>query len=83
MQVNETSWIVGFVVGGVVVLVVVAVVLTIIKLATDIRDAAVRIIGDLERAEAATAPLWQVDTTRQVAIDTLAAARRAGDALPR
>ncbi|MDX1658009.1 MAG: hypothetical protein R3343_04245 [Nitriliruptorales bacterium] len=80
---NETSWIVGFVVGGVVVVIVVAVVLTIIKLATDIRDVARDIVGDLERAQAGTAPLWEVRTTNQVAGDINLAARRARELLER
>lgn len=79
MPIDETSWIVGFVVAGVVVLIVAVVVLVIIKLATDIRDSAVRIIGDLERARDGTAPLWEVRTTNEVAgqiIEGASGARR-------
>lgn len=78
---NETSWIIGFVIAAVVVVVVVAVAVTIIKLATDIRDLARGIVGDLRRAEDATAPLWKVGTTNQVAEDILITARKAGDLL--
>lgn len=78
---NTTSWIVGFAVGGAIVVVVVIVALTIIKLATDIRDTAGRIVGELHRAKGATDPLWEVRATNQVAGDALIAARRAGDLL--
>ncbi|MDX1659609.1 MAG: hypothetical protein R3343_12370 [Nitriliruptorales bacterium] len=80
---NETSWVVGFIVGGVVVVIVVAVALTIIKLATDIRDVARGIVDDLGRAQSGTAPLWEVRTTNQVAADINLAARRARELLER
>ncbi|MDX1619488.1 MAG: hypothetical protein R3320_00755 [Nitriliruptorales bacterium] len=78
---NETSWIVGYVVAGVVVVIVVLVALAIIKLATDIRDLARQVVGDLERAEAGTAPLWHVGTTNQAAEDILLLTQRARERL--
>lgn len=74
---NETSWIVGYIVAGVVVVIVVLVALAIIKLATDIRDLARGVVGDLQRAQDGTEPLWQVGTTNQAAEDILLLAERA------
>jgi hypothetical protein len=70
------GWALAFSIGGVVVVVVVLVVLTIIWLASRIRDQTDRAVQQLVRAEAATAPLWEVRTTVTTAEGILAAARR-------
>lgn len=66
MDVDTTTWTVGFVVGGVVVVIVVAVVLAIIFTATRIRDQVGEIVAALVDARDHTAPLWAVDTTRRL-----------------
>lgn len=60
MEVDSTTWIVGFVVAGVVVVIVVAVVLAITFYATKIRDQVAEVVSALQAAEANTAPLWDV-----------------------
>lgn len=60
MEVDTTTWIVGFAIGGVVVVVVVAVVLAITFYATRIRDQVAEIVSALQEAETNTAPLWNV-----------------------
>jgi hypothetical protein len=70
------GWTLGFTIGAIVVVVVVLVVLAIVWLATRIRDQTGRAVQQLVRAEAATAPLWEVRTTVTTAEGILAAARR-------
>lgn len=77
MQMDTTTWTVGFVVGAVVVVIVVAVVLAIIATATRIRDQVHDIVAALVEARTHTAPLWTVETTRNVGSDVLDLARDA------
>ncbi|MBW3664710.1 MAG: hypothetical protein KY469_16550 [Actinobacteria bacterium] len=60
MEVDTTTWIVGFAIGGAVVVIVVAVVLAITFYATRIRDQVAEIVSALQHAETNTAPLWNV-----------------------
>lgn len=66
MEVDTTTWTVGFVIAGVVVVIVVAVVLAIIALATRIRDQVGDIISALQDAESRTDALWDAQTTLRV-----------------
>jgi hypothetical protein len=66
MEVDTTSWTVGFIIAGLIVVVVAAVVLAIITLATRIRDQVIDIVAALHDAEANTAALWQTHTTVRV-----------------
>lgn len=66
MEVDTTTWTVGFAIAGLVVVVVVAVVLGIIALATRIRDQVGNIVAALQDAEARTDALWDVQTTLHV-----------------
>jgi hypothetical protein len=63
MEVDTTTWTVGFVIAGVVVVVVVAVVLGIIAFATRIRNQVRHIIAALRDAESNTDALWEAHTT--------------------
>lgn len=83
MEVDTTTWTVGFVVGAVVVVIVVAVVVAIIATATRIRDQVHDIIAALVDARTNTAPLWTVETTRNVGSDVLDLARDARHRLER
>lgn len=69
MEVDTTTWVVGFVTGGVVVVVVVAVLLAIIVTATRIRDQVGEIVAALADARDHTASLWAVESTRTVGRD--------------
>lgn len=60
MEVDSTTWIVGFAIASVVVVIVVSVVLAITAYATRIRDQVAEIVSGLRAAEINTAPLWNV-----------------------
>lgn len=77
MEIDTTTWTVGFAIGGLVVVVVVAVVLAITAYATRIRDQVGSIIAALTEAEANTDPLWNVMDTNHAAQDILLAAQQA------
>lgn len=83
MDVDTTTWTVGFVVGGVVVVIVVAVVLAIIFTANRVRDQVGEIVAALVDARDHTAPLWAVDTTRRVGWDVHHLAQQARHRLER
>lgn len=76
MEVDTTTWIVGFAIGGVVVVIVVAVVLAITAYAKRIRDQVGQIVEALTEAEANTDPLWNVMDTNHAAQDILLAAEQ-------
>lgn len=63
MEVDTTTWTVGFIVAGVIVAIVVAVVLAIIAFATRIRNQVHDIIAALREARSNTDALWEVHTT--------------------
>lgn len=75
MNVDVTTWTVGFIVGGVVAIVVVVVVLAITATARRIRNQVQEIVDALAEARTNTAPLWAVETTRHVAADVVDLAR--------
>lgn len=77
MEVDTTTWIVGFAIGGVVVVIVVAVVLAITSYAARIRDQVGLIVAALGEAEANTDPLWDVMDTNHVGQDIVLAAEQA------
>lgn len=83
MEVDTTTWVVGFVVGAVVVVVVVAVVLAIIVTAARIRDQVGEIVAALADARDHTAPLWAVESTRNVGSDVRDLAQEARHRLQR
>lgn len=76
MEIDTTTWIVGFAIGAVVVVIVVAVVLAITAYATRIRDQVGLIVEALSDAETNTDPLWNVMDTNRAARDILLAAER-------
>lgn len=77
MDVDTTTWAVGFVVSFVIVVIVVAVVLAIIFTAARIRNQVGEIVAALADARDHTSPLWDVDTTRRVGWDVHQLARQA------
>ncbi|HEX2031397.1 MAG TPA: hypothetical protein VHL78_08365 [Actinomycetota bacterium] len=79
--VNETAWIVGFLIAGAVVVVVVLLLGTIIYLGRRIERQAREIVAALEQTRENTGPLWEVQATNLVARELLADARRARSAL--
>lgn len=83
MDVDTTTWTIGFVVAGIVVVIVVAVVVAIIATATRIRDQVHRVHALLEVARSNTAPLWQVEATNTAVVDIHRMAQHARGALER
>lgn len=83
MDVDTTTWTIGFVVAGVVVLVVVAVVMAIIATATRVRNQVRQVDGLLEMARSNTSALWQVEATNAAAVDIRRMAERARAELQR
>lgn len=77
MEVDTTTWVVGFAIAGVVVVIVVAVVLAITMYATRIRDQVGQIIEALTEAESNTDPLWNLMDTNHVCQDIVLAAEQA------
>lgn len=60
MDVDSTTWIVGFAIAGAVVVIVVSVLLAITAYASRIRDQVAEVVAALRTAESNTAPLWDV-----------------------
>jgi hypothetical protein len=79
--VSGTQWTVGWIIAAAVVVVVVLVVGSIIYLAARIRAQLAGILEALTEARDNTEPLWEVQTTNQVAKEILEAARAARAAL--
>ena len=68
-------WYVWLVIGGAVVVIAAALLVTIWLTAQGIEAQARRALASVERIRTATAPIWQLDGTNQVADELLAAAR--------
>lgn len=83
MQVDATTWTVGFVIAAVIVVVVVAVVLAINVTAARVRDRVQDIVAALEDARSHTAALWQLETTDNVSRDVLELSQDVGELLER
>lgn len=75
------GWVQGWIVAAVVVVVVVALLLLMIRGVTRVARKAEDILEALDAAKVNTLPLWQVDTTNQVASRIVAAATAAREHL--
>lgn len=83
MEVDTTTWTIGFVVAGVVVVVVVAVVVAIIATATRIRDQVRQVESLLASTRSNTAALWNVEATNATAAEIQGMAEHARAVLER
>ena len=76
-----SGWVVGWIIGGVVVVVVVTLLLLMIQGASRAAQKAEAVLAALDEAKVNTLPLWEVDTTNQVAGRIVAAATDAREFL--
>lgn len=71
------GWILGWIIGGAVVVVVVVLLLLLIQGAARAAAKAEAVLAALDEAKVNTLPLWEVDTTNQVASRIVVAATAA------
>ncbi|MDQ3738636.1 MAG: hypothetical protein M3337_05650 [Actinomycetota bacterium] len=76
-----SGWVLGWIIGAAVVVVVVVLLLLLIRGATRAAEKAEAILGALDEAKVNTLPLWEVDTTNQVATRIVVAATAAREYL--
>lgn len=76
-----SGWLIGWIVGTVVVVVVVTLLLLMIRGAAQAAAKAESVLAALDEAKVNTLPLWEVDTTNQVATRIVVAATAAREHL--
>lgn len=76
-----SGWVIGWMIGAVVVVVVVVLLLLMIRGAARAAAKAESVLAALDEAKVNTLPLWEVDTTNQVAGRIVAAATDARELL--
>jgi len=76
-----SGWLLGWLIGAGVVVIVVVLLLLMIQGATKAADKAEAILAALDEAKVNTLPLWEVDTTNQVATRIVVAATAAREYL--
>jgi uncharacterized SAM-binding protein YcdF (DUF218 family) len=73
-----SGWVLGWIIGAGVVVIVVALLLLMIRGAANAAEKAEAVLAALDEAKINTLPLWEVDTTNQVAgriVESATAAR--------
>lgn len=76
-----SGWVLGWIIGAGVVVIVVVLLLLMIRGAAKAAATAEAILGALDEAKVNTLPLWEVDTTNQVADRIVGAATSAREHL--
>ncbi|MDQ3146992.1 MAG: hypothetical protein M3R01_08705 [Actinomycetota bacterium] len=76
-----SGWVLGWIIGGAIVVVVVALLLLMIRGAARAAGKAEAVLAALDEAKVNTLPLWEVDTTNQVATRIVEAATAAREHL--